>query len=291
MDGQKIIVTGSKGQLVSELKQLASLYSNYQFVFLSKEEAPLDNYKLIQKIIDSEKPSYLINCAAYTAVDKAELEIEQSDTINGIAVGQLAAICKSAGTHFLHISTDYVFNGKSNRPLNESDKVDPLNQYGKSKLLGEQLAFKYNEDTIVIRTSWVYSVYGKNFVHTMMRLMHERKEINVVNDQIGSPTNAADLALAIMTIIQSGKWIPGIYNFSNEGKISWYDFAVAIKNLTGSQCIINPISTSGFPTPAKRPAFSLLNKEKIVSTYKIKITDWYASLQKCINQINSKSNP
>jgi dTDP-4-dehydrorhamnose reductase len=223
-------------------------------------------------------------------VDKAELEIEQSDTINGIAVGQLAAACKSRGTHFLHLSTDYVFNGVSNRPLKESDTVDPLNQYGKSKLLGEQLAFKYNEETIVIRTSWVYSVYGKNFVHTMMRLMRERKEINVVNDQIGSPTNAADLALAIMTIIQSGKWIPGVYNFSNEGKISWYDFAVAIKNLTQSPCIINPISTMEFPTPAKRPAFSLLDKEKIINTYKIKIMDWYVSLQKCINQINSKSS-
>ena len=254
MDGQKIIVTGSNGQLGSELKQLASLYSNYQFVFLRKEDAPLDNYKLIQSIISSEKPSYLINCAAYTAVDKAELEIEQSDTVNGIAVGQLAAACKTTGTHFLHISTDYVFDGNGKEPYKEDDETSPVNYYGFSKWMGEQLALQNNQQTIVMRTSWVYSIYGNNFVKTMLRLMKDRKELNVVNDQVGSPTYAKDIAETILEIIAESEgtknFHEGIYHFSNEGRISWFEFATSIKEQTHSACIIKPILSQQFPIRA-----------------------------------------
>ena len=283
----KIIVIGSNGQLGYELRQLTSVYSQYQFIFLDRHEVPIEDENKIKEIILREKPSYFINCAAYTAVDKAEEEVERSNEINGYAVGRIALACKEAGTRFIHISTDYVFDGSSNIPLKETDAIGPINQYGRSKLLGEELALKNNPESIIIRTSWVYSVSGKNFVHTMMRLMKEKKEISVVDDQIGSPTNAEDLAETIMKIITSEKWIPGIYHFSNKGKISWYEFANAIKELIHSNCIIHPIPSEKFPTPAKRPKFSLLDKEKIQQAYNIQLIDWKVSLEKCIRKIQS----
>lgn len=285
MNLPKIIVTGSGGQLGYELRQLAKVYKGFQFIFLSKEEAPIEDIHKIRHIILKERPAYLINGAAYTAVDKAEAHIEESNEINGYAVGRIALACKESGAHFIHISTDYVFDGTSGEPLREGDKTGPINQYGRSKLLGEELAFKNNPESIVIRTSWVYSVSGKNFVHTMIRLMNEKKEITVVNDQIGSPTNAEDLAETLMKIISSGKWVPGIYHYSNEGKISWYEFATAIKEQIHSACIIRPIPSEQFPTPAKRPNFSLLNKQKIQDTYSIQLINWKDSLQRCIHKI------
>ncbi|MFN5136258.1 MAG: dTDP-4-dehydrorhamnose reductase [Chitinophagaceae bacterium] len=281
-----ILVTGSNGQLGKELQQLAVVYPQYKFVFASREDLKLHHFPLVENFFLATKPQYCINCAAYTAVDKAESEKDMAMLVNGEAVGHLAAICKKYQTKLIHISTDYVFDGESETPYKEDDTTNPKNVYGASKLLGEQLCMKENADSIIIRTSWVYSSFGHNFVKTMMRLMSERNEINVVSDQIGSPTYAADLAKTILDIIASGKWESGIYHYSNEGKISWYEFAVAIKELTGSNCSINPIPTSAYPTPAKRPHYSLLDKERIKAVFQITVPSWKSSLQRCIAAIS-----
>jgi dTDP-4-dehydrorhamnose reductase len=281
-----ILVTGSNGQLGKELQQLAVVYPQYKFVFASREDLKLHHFPLVENFFLATKPQYCINCAAYTAVDKAESEKDMAMLVNGEAVGHLAAICKKYQTKLIHISTDYVFDGESETPYKEDDTTNPKNVYGASKLLGEQLCMKENADSIIIRTSWVYSSFGHNFVKTMMRLMSERNEINVVSDQIGSPTYAVDLAKTILDIIASGKWESGIYHYSNEGKISWYEFAVAIKELTGSNCSINPIPTSAYPTPAKRPHYSLLDKERIKAVFQITVPSWKSSLQRCIAAIS-----
>ena len=285
----KILVTGSNGQLGNELRDLSSSFRQYDFIFTDVDELSITDAAAVGKIFAELEPAYLINCAAYTAVDKAELEKELNNQINGTAVGILAAAAKKYGIKFIHISTDYVFNGNASLPLKEDDQVDPVNAYGESKLLGEQLAVQNHPETIIIRTSWVYSFYGKNFVKTMMRLMNEKESIGVVNDQIGSPTYAADLARAIMQMISSGKWVPGIYNFSNEGVISWFDFANEIKRLVNSSCVVNPLSTEQFPTPAKRPKYSVLDKTKIQQTFSIQLRDWKESLKECINKLNAES--
>ena len=282
-----ILVTGSNGQLGKELQELAEVYPQFKFVFASREDLKLHHYGLVENFFIGIKPQYCINCAAYTAVDKAESEQDMAMLVNGEAVGHLAAVCKKYHTKLIHISTDYVFNGESETPYNEDAVTGPINTYGRSKLLGEQLCMQEYEDAIIIRTSWVYSQFGNNFVKTMMRLMSERNEINVVNDQIGSPTYAADLAKAILDIIASGKWESGIYHYSNEGKISWYEFALAIKKMIGSSCKVHPIPTSAYPTPAKRPHYSLLDKSKITATYGVAIPDWERSLQVCIEKLSN----
>jgi dTDP-4-dehydrorhamnose reductase len=284
-----ILVTGSNGQLGSELKELASVYSPFQFVFLNREQLSITDKSSVEKIFDQYNPSYLINCAAYTAVDKAETEKELANEINGTAVGILATACKQYRTKLIHISTDYVFNGNATSPLKETDEVNPVNAYGASKLLGEKLAVENNPESIIIRTSWVYSFYGKNFVKTMIRLMNEKENIGVVNDQVGSPTYAADLAEAIMQIISSGKWQPGIYNYSNEGIVSWFDFANEIKRLIGSSCMVNPLTTEQFPTPAKRPKYSVLDKTKIQQAFSIQLKNWKKSLKICIDKLKATS--
>jgi dTDP-4-dehydrorhamnose reductase len=289
MWSDKILVTGSNGQLGSELKELASSYSQFEFLFLDREQLPIHDPVKVQNSITEYQPAYLINCAAYTAVDKAEVETELANDINGTAVGVLASVCKRQGTKFIHVSTDYVFNGNASKPLKEDDKVDPVNAYGASKLLGEQLALQNNPESIIIRTSWVYSFYGKNFVKTMMRLMKDKESIGVVNDQIGSPTYAADLAQAILQMISSGKWMPGIYNFSNDGVISWFDFAKEIERLTNSSCVVNSLATEQFPTPAKRPKYSVLDKTKIQQMFSIQLRDWKESLKECINKLNAEN--
>jgi len=279
---EKILVTGSNGQLGTELRMLSNQYSQYQFVFFDRSIWPIENESLSKKIFEEHHPDYLINAAAYTAVDKAEQEVEIANQINGQAVGQLAALCKEFHTKFIHVSTDYVFDGNASSPLKESDKVDPLNAYGASKLLGEELCLQSNPDSIIIRTSWVYSSFGKNFVKTMLRLMAERDSLNVVADQIGSPTYAADLAEAIMQIIAHQNWQAGMYNYSNEGVISWADFAKEIASHAGLTCTVNSITTTQYPTPAKRPKYSVLDKTKIQQAYNIQLKDWKASLQKCL---------
>ena len=285
----KILLTGANGQLGSDLRDLSSSYPQYEFVFTDVAELSIVDKNAVDNFFKKERPAYLINCAAYTAVDKAETERELCDQINGTAVGILASACTEYGTKFVHISTDYVFDGNASSPLKETDEVDPVNAYGASKLLGEQLAVENDPDVIIIRTSWVYSFYGKNFVKTMMRLMTEKESIGVVNDQVGSPTYAADLAEAIMQIISSGKWEPGIYNYSNDGIISWRDFANEIKRLINSSCVVNPLTTEQFPTPAKRPKYSALDKSKIQSTFPVRLKDWKDSLGTCINKLTAEA--
>jgi dTDP-4-dehydrorhamnose reductase len=290
MINPKIVVTGANGQLGKELKVASQNYSAFDFIFVSREELPVNNPALINEFFETHQPAFCINCAAYTAVDKAETEKDLAFSINAEAVATLASACKKFHTKFIHISTDYVFDGTSSTPLTEKDFTNPVNIYGASKLEGEKLVFQNNKDAIVIRTSWVYSEFGNNFVKTMIRLMNERKEINVVNDQYGAPTYAASLAEAILFIINnSSEWKPGIYHYSNAGKISWYDFAVVIKKLIKSDCVVNPVPTEKYPTPAKRPSFSLLDTKKIRETFHINIPGWEEGLQKCLLRLHASS--
>ncbi|MGZ8511106.1 MAG: dTDP-4-dehydrorhamnose reductase [Chitinophagaceae bacterium] len=282
---KKIIVTGANGQLGMELQQLASSYPHFEFVFATRQELPLDDPDAIYSYIVAQQPQYFINCAAYTAVDKAESEKELAYKVNAEAPGIIAGACKKNDVRLIHISTDYVFNGMGKTPYKEDDATDPVNLYGDSKLQGEKNVMKSDPDAIIIRTAWVYSEFGKNFVKTMLRLLADKSHINVVSDQSGTPTYAADLAEAILDIISSQQWEAGIYHFSNEGQITWYDFAVAIKELTENPCIVNPILTSQYPTPAKRPFYSVLDKTKIRQTFGISPKDWKGSLAVCIEKL------
>jgi dTDP-4-dehydrorhamnose reductase len=286
-----ILVTGLNGQVGQELGMLTILYPAFGFIFTTHEDMPVDDEAAVQQLFAAHRPAYCINCAAYTAVDKAESEKEIAYQVNAEGPRILAAACKSYNTRFIHISTDYVFNGQSATPYKEDAPTDPINMYGASKLKGEQLCLETNPDTIIIRTAWVYSSFGKNFVKTMMKLMQDRPAINVVSDQVGAPTYAADLATCMMQIIANcelsiANWHPGIYHYSNQGRISWYDFAVAIKELTGSACTVNAIPTEQFPTPAKRPSFSLFDTEKIRQTFHCNIPFWKDSLQQCIKLLS-----
>ncbi|MEO7982891.1 MAG: dTDP-4-dehydrorhamnose reductase [Bacteroidota bacterium] len=282
---QKILVTGSDGQLGKELQEIASSFPVYEFIFLPRTGLAIDDIEGIHTYFKTHHPQYLVNCAAYTAVDKAEQEKELAFRVNGEAVGALASICKEQSCKFIHISTDYVFDGTATIPYKENAATNPPGVYGASKLAGEKKALQFNPDSLIIRTSWVYSEFGKNFVKTMLKLLQEKEEISVVNDQLGSPTYARDLAEAILQIISSQNWQKGIYHFSNDGIISWFDFAVAIKELTGSVCKINPIPTSQYPTAAKRPPYSGLDTLKIRETYGVKPVPWKASLTACIQRL------
>ena len=287
---KNILVTGANGQLGMEFRSLADQYPRFRFLFVTKEQLPINDTAAIDHYFSSNNIDYCINCAAYTAVDKAETENETAFEINGYAAGSLAAICKKQHTTFIHFSTDYVFNGEAKVPYKETDETDPVNSYGASKLLGEQEALKNNPATIIIRTSWVYSSFGKNFVKTMLRLMNEKDHISVVNDQLGCPTYANDLARAVMEIIsKNDKPLPGIYNYCNKGVISWYEFAQVIKEISGSACLVEPINTHQYPTPAKRPAYSVLDTTKISQTFNLIIPFWKNSLEKCIAFIKQQS--
>jgi len=277
---KKILVTGATGQLGSEISVLAPTYPQYEWIFADRNKITLDNIELLQFQLKEIAPDVILNCGAYTAVDKAESEKEAAFTVNCLAVESIAKYSKENNSKLIHISTDYVFDGSSSIALNEEAKANPINVYGESKLAGELACLKENPESIIIRTSWVYSKFGNNFVKTMQRLMQERDEINVVNDQLGSPTYAADLAQVMINIIESSKWIPGIYNYSNEGEISWYEFALDIKELGDYNCNICGIPSSCYPTPAKRPRFSLLNKEKIKMVYNLDVPDYKKSLKK-----------
>ena len=282
---KKILVTGANGQLGMELQQLSSSYPHFEFIFTTREELSLDDFDDINTFIANHQPHYFINCAAYTAVDKAESEKALAYKINAEAPAIIATACRKNAVRFIHISTDYVFNGMGKTPYKEDDATDPVNLYGDSKLEGEKKVMLVNPESIIIRTAWVYSEFGKNFVKTMLRLMADKDQINVVSDQSGTPTYAADLAEAILHIISSQQWKAGIYHFSNEGNITWYDFAVAIKELSGSSCKVLPITTSQYPTPAKRPFYSVLDKTKIQQTFGISVKDWKTSLAICIERL------
>jgi len=276
---KKLLVTGANGQLGSELLFLSTSYPEFEWVFADRTKVTLDNLELLKDQLNEIKPDIILNCGAYTAVDKAETEKELVSTINHLAVELIAKYTFENNVKLIHISTDYVFDGSSSSALNEEAETNPINVYGESKLAGELACLKENPNSIIIRTSWVYSKFGNNFVKTMQRLMQERDEINVVNDQIGSPTYAADLAQAMINIVKYSNWIPGIYNYSNEGEISWYEFALSIKELGGYNCKVGGIPSSSYPTPAKRPDFSLLDKNKIKAAYNLEIPDYKKSLE------------
>ena len=281
-----ILVTGSNGQLGSEIKELSGNFPQFEFIFTDRDDLSISDEAAVQNVFEQYQPAFCINCAAYTAVDKAEdaLAFNIVNAINAEAVGYLAKACTQYNARLVHVSTDYVFDGEGTEPYKETDATHPVSIYGKTKLKGEELALQFTE-AVIIRTAWVYSAFGKNFVKTMMRLMAEKSQINVVSDQYGTPTYAADLAAAILQIISSGKWVTGIYHYTNEGQISWYDFAVAIKELIGSSCEVHAIPTIQYPTPAKRPAWSVLDKTKINQTYAVAIPHWKDSLQACIKKL------
>lgn len=281
-----IVVTGKNGQLGSELALLApSFNKQYDFLFADRSALDLSSNDSIEAFCAKHKPAVVINCAAYTAVDKAETDRDAAYQINATAVGKLAAFCNAIHALFITISTDYVFNGNGTTPYLPSDATDPVNYYGESKAVGEQLAISNNPESIIIRTSWVYSRFGNNFVKTMLRLMRERPSLNVVGDQMGAPTYAADLASAIMHIVAqkaAGNKHNGIYHYSNSGNISWYDFAVAIGEISNSTCTINRISSIEFPTPAKRPHYSLMSCESMINDFNVEQPAWRDSLQVCL---------
>jgi dTDP-4-dehydrorhamnose reductase len=284
-----ILITGANGQVGKEFRVLAAKYPQYNFLFAGREELAIEDFDAVEKYFADNKINFCVNCAAYTAVDKAEAEKENAFLINATAAGNLAAVCAAHNTQLIHISTDYVFDGSGTQPYRESDTTNPLGVYGQSKLKGEELVLQNNAAAIIIRTSWVYSSFGNNFVKTMLRLMKERESINVVNDQLGCPTYAADLAVVIMEIINKYSTFNvqySIFNYCNAGIISWYNFAIAIKELTKSSCIVNPIPTSQYPTPAKRPLYSVLDTGLIEKTFDIVIPKWKDSLRKCLLSID-----
>jgi dTDP-4-dehydrorhamnose reductase len=291
-----IAVSGKNGQVGWELERLSSQYAQYDFIFCDRDELDITSEEQLVSFFQANKPWVFINCAAYTAVDKAETEQEAAYQTNAGALASLAKQCKIHDTLLISFSTDYVFNGRGNRPYREDDPADPINYYGYTKLLGERLALQNWSKVIIIRTSWVYSSHGNNFVKTMLRLMNERTDINVVNDQLGSPTYAKDLAEAVMVFVKvytkndQRSMISGIYHYSNEGIISWFDFVSEIKRLSGAQCNIHPIPTSAFPTPAKRPHYSVLNTERIIAKLGISNKEWKLSLQQCLNELRRSVN-
>lgn len=279
---KNILVTGATGQLGSELKILSVNYPQYRWIFADRTQVSLGDTMLLKEQLAVIQADIILNCGAYTAVDKAESERELADVVNHQAVAVMAAYAKEHDVKLIHVSTDYVFDGTSSTALKEDAVTNPINVYGASKRAGELAALSVNPDVVIIRTSWVYSRFGNNFVKTMQRLLYERDTLGVVNDQIGSPTYAADLAQAMMDIVSNENWIPGIYNYSNEGEISWCEFVLAIQEIIGEQCEVKGIPSSAYPTPAVRPAYSLLDKTKIKEVYGVAVPYYKESLRKCL---------
>ncbi|MBN2611777.1 MAG: dTDP-4-dehydrorhamnose reductase [Bacteroidales bacterium] len=289
---KKILVTGSKGQLGSELYLLQNDYQAFEFLFHDVDTLDLTDYKKVELFIEVNKPAYIVNCAAYTAVDKAETESAAAYLVNAEVPGKLAEIAAKNHCFFIHISTDYVFDGKNYKPYAEDDITNPLSVYGKSKLAGEQQVMQY-QNSLIIRTSWLYSQFGHNFIKTILRLAKEREALSIVFDQAGTPTNAADLATAIckfLSFSENNPFPKGIYHFSNEGVCSWYDFAREITEQAGLACKISPITTDQYPLPAPRPHYSVLNKSKIKQTLGIEIPYWKDSFRTCLANILKTTN-
>ena len=288
MSIHRILVTGANGQLGWELSQLSSNYPQYQFDFVDRSILDLSKPETIHAVLEKHQPDAIINTAAYTAVDKAESEKELAYTVNAKSVELIAAYAASKNIPFITFSTDYVFTGTATVPYSTDTTIAPLNFYGSTKADGESLAIAANPKTIIIRTSWVFSSHGNNFVKTMMRLMKERDSLNVVADQKGRPTYAKDLALATMKMIEAidaEKNIKGIYHFANQGETTWFEFAKKIQSTAGLTCDVHPIQTADFPTPAKRPAYSVLDTSKIEKDLGIEIPHWETALQSCYNEI------
>ena len=286
----KILVTGAYGQLGSEIKELELQFPDCDFMFTDIDSLDITSEIAVETFFNNNKPDFVINCAAYTAVDKAETEQGITEKINALAPKILGKYSNKTGAKCIQISTDYVFAGDANKPYFETDRVNPQGVYGTTKLQGELNCLEENPNSIVIRTAWLYSAFGNNFVKTMLRLGRERDSLKVVFDQVGTPTYAADLAKAILLIIQisekdSAKFIPGVYHYSNEGVASWYDFAKAIFEISEIDCIVNPVLSDQFPTPAKRPHFSVLNKSKIKDNFGVEIPFWRDSLKDCLERL------
>ncbi|MCX7986766.1 MAG: dTDP-4-dehydrorhamnose reductase [Bacteroidales bacterium] len=286
-----VLVTGSNGQLGNEIKKLSLTFNGLKFYFHDIDTLDITRFDELEKAFESIKPFAVVNCAAYTAVDKAESESEKAFLINADAVSNIAHCAEKFGSWVLHISTDYVFDGTHHLPYRETDYTNPLSVYGKSKLAGEKLLSEIDK-MIIVRTSWLYSTFGHNIVKTIRRLALEKDTLSFVCDQIGSPTYAADLAEALMRILSQIATSPndlsiaGIYHYANEGICSWYDFACSTVELSRLSCKVRPIETHEYPTPAKRPSFSVLNKSKIKTTFGLEIPWWKDSLAKAIEMMN-----
>lgn len=289
MNRDTYIVIGSNGQLGSEIKALSESLP-IDFKFYDFPEIDITNRAMLLEIIKNDAPKVIVNCAAYTAVDKAETEKDAAFTVNATGVKNLAEVAEAVGAWLIHVSTDYVFDGTSHLPYVETDSTNPQSVYGETKLQGEKNATSYSKG-IVIRTAWLYSTFGNNFVKTMLRLGNERESLNVVFDQIGTPTYAHDLAAAILAVADrvnatNDTALAGIYHYSNEGVCSWYDFTHEIFDLEKISCKLAPIESKSYPTPAKRPHFSVLNKQKIKATFGIEVPYWKDSLVECLNKLN-----
>ena len=284
-----ILITGSNGQLGSEIRELSKNYS-YNFFFTTRDNIDITSKDDIRNFCQINNINVIINCAAYTAVDKAQSDEINADLINRKAVKKLALVSKELDIKLIHISTDYVFDGKNFKPYCEEFQTNPQSIYGKTKLDGENELININpKNSIIIRTSWVYSYYGNNFVKTMLRLGKDKEELGVIFDQVGTPTYAKDLAITILDIVsQIDNQKVEIYNYSNEGVLSWYDFAKEIMKMAKLNCKINPIETYQYPTPAKRPHYSLLNKNKIKSTFNIEIPYWKDGLDDCLRRLGER---
>lgn len=278
----KILITGSRGQLGSSLRREFDTDPDIEAIYTEYDTLDITNHDAVERFLGDHKFDVIVNCAAYTAVDKAETDEISASTLNTGAVGNLAEAAAKYGSRVIHISTDYVFSGQGFRPYEENDEPYPQCIYGRTKLEGEALLTSFCQDSMIIRTAWLYSEFGNNFVKTMLSLADSRPEINVVADQIGTPTYAGDLARAIHTIIRSGKWTPGIYHYTDEGVASWYDFAKAIFEMTDKRVKVTPVRTSAYPTPAIRPLYSVLSKNKIKNTYGLEIPYWRDSLKECV---------
>jgi len=283
---KNILITGANGQLGNEMRLLSSENNQYNYFFTDVQELDICDEQAIQKFVTENQIDVIVNCAAYTAVDKAEDNADLCGKLNAVAPGYLAKAAESRGAAMIQVSTDYVFNGTNHIPYTEEEPTCPASVYGNTKLEGEQNVMSNCSKAIVIRTAWLYSTFGNNFVKTMIRLGMERESLGVVFDQIGTPTYARDLARAIYAAINKGI-VPGIYHFSNEGVCSWYDFTLAIHRIAGiSTCKVNPLHTADYPSKAARPHYSVLDKTKIKKTFDIEIPHWEVSLQECINDIN-----
>lgn len=287
---KKLLVTGANGQLGNCLRAIAKDYPELEFLFTDVGELDICDNDAVLKYVDAHRPEYIINCAAYTAVDKAEDDEPLCRRINAEAVANLAGAAAGVGARMIHVSTDYVFDGTNHTPYNPEDKTNPVSAYGRTKLEGEQAMAQICPDSMTIRTAWLYSEYGGNFLKTMIRYGNERPEMRVIADQIGTPTYAADLAEAIMAVVQSQTgFIPGVYHYTNEGVCSWYDFAVSIYRIAKMATSVVPIETKDYPSKAARPAYSVLNKAKIKNNYHLTIPHWETSLEKCIQRLKQNN--
>jgi len=279
-----ILVTGANGQLGQCLQELSLIHPAIKFIFVSSKELDITNKKSVDALFSNIAFDYCVNCAAYTAVDKAEAEKNRAREVNVLGVQYLAEACLGNNVKLIHISTDFVFDGGSNIPYKEGDETNPLSVYGKTKLDGEKAIQNTLEEFFILRTSWLYSEYANNFMKTMLRLGSERDELGIISDQIGSPTYAKDLARAVIEIIKSDTNKYGVYHYSNEGVASWYDFAKAIFDLSNTKITVSAIATTSYPTPATRPHFSVLDKTKLKSNLGIEIPYWRDSLKEVISK-------